>query len=195
MNDGHHHDRERDRELGRQIERLNRQIEERKRETERHIENMRRQVEDTIRRPEYFGRHPAEEKLSGRPGSDFRPQQPEFGPAQFPSTGTLNIDLLDQEEELILRAAVPGFSKEEINVSLVDDVVQIEATHEESEERDEGQYVMRERPQSMSRTVALGTPIAEDEEILAHYENGLVTIRLPKAEPSEDEATREIDIE
>lgn len=203
MNDGrHHYDRKLERELERQIERMQRRMEEKEREMERHMEAMRREVEDPVPRPEPPSRYPiipGEYKVSRRPGSDFRSQQPKLGPASPPSsgTGTLNVNLLDQEEELVLTAAVPGFSKDEIDVSLVDDVIQIEATHEEAEEQEdeEGQYVMRELRRSMSRSVALGTPIAEDEEIVAQYENGVVTIRLPKAEPTEDEAVRQIDIE
>lgn len=146
--------------------------------------------------PDPSSRLPAGEESSGGPGSEFQDQQPELSSATSPSPGEMNIDLHDQEEEFVLTAAVPGFSKDEIDVSLVDDVVQIEATHEEAEEQeDEGRYVRRERRRSMSRSVALGTPIAEDEEISAQYENGVLTIRLPKAEPAEDESGRQIDIE
>lgn len=200
MNDDHHHHT---RELERQIERMNRRMEEKRREMERSLATMHRKFEDPTRRPEPPGRLPAEEELSGGPESEVQsPHPPELGPvgegaSRLPAgPGTMNIDLIDQGEELVLTAAVPGFSKDEIEVSLVDDVLHIEASQEESEEEeDEGQYLKRERRRLMSRSVALGSPIAEDEEISARYKNGVVTIRLPKAEPAEDESARQIDLE
>lgn len=192
MDDKNHLSRERER----RIEHMNRRMEEKEREMERRLAAMRRRFEDPALRSESPSRRPEEEGLRGEPGSDFQAQQPEFDPAMSLGPHAMPIDLLDREEEFVLTAAVPGFSKEEIGVNLVEDVLQIEATREESEEQEnEGRYVTRERPRSMNRSVALGTSIAEDEEITASYESGVVTVRLPKAEPAKEESARQIDIE
>lgn len=205
MDDRQHH---LTRELERKIEQVNRRMEEQEREMERRIEAMRRQFEEPIPSPEQPGWLPEGGEPGGGPMPDFQDQQPELGPIDpadsgLPSDpGKMNIDLIDQEEEYVLTADVPGFSEEEIEVSLTNDVLHIEATREESEEgedeeqeEEEKRYVQRERQRSMSRSVPLGGPIAEEEETSANYENGVLTIRLPKAEPTEDESVRQIDIE
>jgi HSP20 family protein len=207
MNDRHHTDRERER----QTEQMNRRMEERQREMERQMEERQREMDreqerlmeemrrhaDLTRRSVHPGPLPEEVVSTGGPEADFQARQPDLHPAVSPGPEYgMQINLVERDEEFVLTAAVPGFSPDEIDVRLVDDVLQIEATKEESEEREEeGQYVMHERRRSMSRSVALGAPIAEDEEISAHYENGLVIIRLPKAEPTEDESVRQINIE
>ena len=164
------HDPSQERE--RQMKRMNRQMEERQRDVERRIGEMHRRVDP-------------------RRGSGH----PELGPvAPDPKSG-IRIDLLEREDEFVLTAAVPEFAGDEIDVNLVDDVVRIETTREEGEEEEEGRYVVRELGQSMSRSVELGSPIDEEEEISARYENGVVTVRLPKAEPTGDESVRHVDIE
>ncbi|RBI59691.1 hypothetical protein DMJ13_21400 [halophilic archaeon] len=182
------------RELERQSEEMNRRMEERLHEMEQRLDEMHRHVD--LRRTKQPRWLPEEEKLTGRSGSDVQSHQPELDPAVSPSSDyRIHINLLERDEEFVLTAAVPGFSPDEVDVSLIDEELQIEATQEESEEQEEeGQYVMRERRRSMSRSIPLGAQIAEDEEISAHYENGVVTIQLPKAEP-EGESVRQIDIE
>lgn len=206
MDDRHHH---LTRELERKIEQVNRRMEEQEREMERRIEAMRRQFEEPIPGPEHPGQLPEGGEPGGGPMPDFQDQQPELGPVDPADSGlpagpgSMNVDVIDQEEEYVLRADVPGFSKEEIEVSLGNDVLHIEATHEESGteedetevDEEEERYVQRERPRSMSRSVPLGGPVDDEEDISATYENGVLTVRLPKAEPTEDDSSRQIDIE
>lgn len=166
------------------------------RDTNRHNEDTNR-PEDQNRRFEHHRMRRDEVKARGRSGGEFPEQRHTPAPiGAFDPGSAMDIDLLEQEDEFVLTANVPGFRPDEIDVTLADDVVQIEATHEEADElEEEGRYIARERRRSMSRSVGLGTPIAEDEEISGDYENGVVTIRLPKPEPVEDSSVRQIDIE
>lgn len=165
------------------------------RDTDRHIEEGNRPT-DQRRGFEHRRSRPREDEWRGRPRSHFPEQRPILSPTRAPEPDfALDMDILERDDEFVLSAAVPGFRPGEIDVTLVDDVIQIEASHEEADEQEEGRYIARERRRSMSRSVALGTPIAEDEEISGSYENGVVTIRLPKVEPVEDSSVRQIDIE
>lgn len=106
----------------------------------------------------------------------------------------ISIDLADRDSEFVVTADVPGFHQDDIEVRLADNTLHIEAEHEESEEAEEGTYLRRERRRrSMSRSVRLPEPV-EDDEVSATYQNGVLTITLPKVEPTRDEG-RSIDID
>lgn len=98
--------------------------------------------------------------------------------------GTLEIDLSETDAEVLVRASVPGFKREDITLDIHDGVLTIGATlNEETEERSgEGQerYYRRERRTgSVSRRIAL--PVAVNEESAqATLTDGVLELRLPK---------------
>lgn len=113
-------------------------------------------------------------------------------------TTSMGIDLADHGEEFVLTADVPGFEKDDVDLRLSDNTLHITAEREgeETTERDEeeGFYIKSERErQSLSRSVRLPEPI-DAESIEATYRNGVVTVTIPKREPSQPEG-RSIDIE
>ncbi len=106
----------------------------------------------------------------------------------------ISIDLADRDSAFVVTADVPGFDKDDIEVRLADNTLHIQADREESDETEEGTYLRRERRRrSMSRSVRLPEPV-EDEGVSATYQNGVLTITLPKVEPTTDEG-RSIDID
>ena len=108
--------------------------------------------------------------------------------------GRLKIDLADHGDEFQLTADLPGFSKEDIDVELVEDKLRIRAEHEEDTETGEpGRYVRQERrKQSMDRSVTLPEPV-DEEGVEARFRNGVLTVTLPKAAGRGD--SHQIDIE
>lgn len=109
---------------------------------------------------------------------------------------TMGIDLADHGDEFVLTADVPGFEKDDIDLRLSDSTIHITAEHETEEETAESDefYLKSERARrSLSRSVRLPDPIDEDG-VEATYRNGVLTITLPKAEPSEPQG-EPIDIE
>ncbi|WP_379796949.1 Hsp20/alpha crystallin family protein [Haloplanus sp. GCM10025708] len=99
---------------------------------------------------------------------------------------SMSIDLEDRDDEFVVTADLPGFDKDDIDVQLTDDTLEIHADHEEEhEEEQEGRYIRQERTRrSMSRSIRL--PEAVDKsEVTAEYDNGVLTVTLPKATPSE----------
>ncbi|MCC7388641.1 MAG: Hsp20/alpha crystallin family protein [Phycisphaerales bacterium] len=94
--------------------------------------------------------------------------------------GTLPLDISETESEVIVRASVPGFSREQIDVEVHDAILTIKAAKtEETEERGERYYRRERRVGSMSRRVALPS-IVHDTEAKAELKNGELTLRLPK---------------
>jgi HSP20 family protein len=104
-----------------------------------------------------------------------------FGrPIQRNSTSCMRTDIkeIDNGYELIID--VPGFSKEEIKISLDKGYLTVEAEHQEESEDKKGRFVRRERfLGSAARTYYVGEDIAQ-KDIKAAYEKGTLTLEIPK---------------
>ena len=107
----------------------------------------------------------------------------QFGEGTFAGTaGSLLVDVEDRDDAFVVTVDVPGFSKEEIDVTLADRTLHVRAEHEAETETSEANFLRRERQRtSASRSVRL--PGAVDEGgISATYDNGVLTVTLPKIE-------------
>jgi len=108
-------------------------------------------------------------------------------------TGRMNIDLADRGDAFVLTADVPGYEKEEIDVRLADNRLTIVAEHEESAEEETETYIRSERQHRAMRD-SVRLPAAVDADaVTAACKNGVLTVTLPKVEPTEE--ARRIDIE
>lgn len=96
--------------------------------------------------------------------------------------GTLPLDISEDEKNVIVRASVPGFRKEDIDVEVHSGVLTIKAQHnEEHEEKNERFYRRERRFGSMSRRVALPSTVREDS-CSAQLRDGVLTLYIPKSE-------------
>lgn len=109
------------------------------------------------------------------------------------SGNELAVDVLEEPEEIIVTVDVPGFDRNEIDVRLADQTLWIEAQrHEEAEEGDE-HYLRRERKhRAHRRSIRLPTEV-DAEGVEARLKNGVLTVTIPKTEPSE--AIRRVEVE
>ena len=108
--------------------------------------------------------------------------------ASFPT------DIKDEGTQFVLSAELPGFAKEDINLKLDNGVLTISAQHkEETEHKDEKtNYLCRERHYGSYQRSFSVSGIQEDA-ITAAYDNGVLTLTLPKEVPVVP-AARQIDI-
>ncbi len=96
-----------------------------------------------------------------------------FGPA---------LDLQESQAEYTVRASLPGFSPEDVNVSVTGDTLKIQAEHKGEQEQKGKNYLVRERHVgSFARAIQLPTRV-QAESAHARYENGELILTLPKAE-------------
>ncbi|MCA9309662.1 MAG: Hsp20/alpha crystallin family protein [Phycisphaerales bacterium] len=94
--------------------------------------------------------------------------------------GSLALDISETEKDVIVRASLPGFTKQEISVELHDGVLTIEAEHnEEHEEHQEKFYRKERRFGSFSRRIELPVQV-EDSATQGELRDGVLTLRLPK---------------
>ena len=92
------------------------------------------------------------------------------------------IDVVEEGDDYLVRASLPGVSPDDIDVSIEDHVLAIKAETQAEQERKEGGYLVKERRAgSFRRSLRLPKTVDTDKaETL--FENGVLTITLPKAE-------------
>lgn len=94
--------------------------------------------------------------------------------------GSIAVDVADSDEEFVITADLPGLSKDDIDVSLADRTLKIEADYEGDEDEESADYLRRERNrQPVSRSLTLPEPV-EEEGISATFKQGVLTVTLPK---------------
>lgn len=94
----------------------------------------------------------------------------------------LALDVAEENDTYIVKASLPGVKPEEIDITLTDNVLTIRGELKADEEIKEERYHVRERRWgSFLRSVTLPAPV-EQEQIDANFENGVLTLRLPKSE-------------
>ena len=104
--------------------------------------------------------------------------------------GALPLDMESSEKEVTVKFPLPGCNADEIEVEVVNDILTVRA--ERSEERkDEGEekhYLRRERS-SMSYEESVKLPAhVKGHEATASYEDGILTVVLPREEENVDKA-------
>ena len=100
------------------------------------------------------------------------------------SKNLMKTDIRETDDAKAYRFAVelPGFKKDEISIDLSNGYLTIQAAKglDKDEEDKKGRYIRRERyAGSMSRSFYVGD--VKPEEVSAKFENGILTLDVPKA--------------
>jgi HSP20 family protein len=102
----------------------------------------------------------------------------------LPTVPAMAVDLRETETEYIVKATVPGVKPEDVDITISDNILTIKANVQEEKETKEGTYHVKERRAgTYSRSFSLPTPV-KAEESKAVFENGELTLTLPKSEES-----------
>ena len=98
--------------------------------------------------------------------------------------GTIALDMYQTANDVVIKASLPGFKPEEVDISITGDTLTLKGEHkEEKETRDEDYFFRERRFGSFSRTVTIPVEVKSDKAE-AIFENGVLTLTLPKAEES-----------
>ena len=105
-----------------------------------------------------------------------------FLPGEYEGSAGFPIEVSETENELEVKASMAGTRPEDVEISVVNDVLTIKAEHKETAEDKKRQFYRREiRYGATHRSLSL--PVSVDaDKAEARFENGMLHLRLPKAE-------------
>jgi HSP20 family protein len=98
----------------------------------------------------------------------------------------LPVDVRRDGNQLVIEASVPGFKPDEVNVTVDNGVLTIDAQHQEESEKTEKDFIRRERYQGRYfRQLTLGEKV-DGDKARAEFKDGILTVSVPlisKPEP------------
>jgi HSP20 family protein len=95
---------------------------------------------------------------------------------------TFKVDISEDEKAFYISADIPGVKKEDVKVTMEDDLICISAERTQEEEEKKKNYHRVERSWgSLSRSFTVGGNV-DSENITATYDNGVLKIVVPKKE-------------
>ena len=115
-------------------------------------------------------------------------------PAKLFAGHSPRVDVYQTEDEVVIKAEIPGVSREDLSLYVDDRSVRISGETRREEKYSENDTYRSERYYgSFSRTVPLPAEVMPDEA-RAEYKDGILTVTVPKSEPSKSKG-RKIDIQ
>ncbi|HOJ39849.1 MAG TPA: Hsp20/alpha crystallin family protein [bacterium] len=92
------------------------------------------------------------------------------------------VDIYEDDDNIVLRASIPGVKKEDIKITLTGDTVTLSGKTEEAKEVKRDNYYRKEiRTGGFTRSFALPCPV-DRAKVSAVYKDGILEVTLPKAE-------------
>jgi HSP20 family protein len=100
------------------------------------------------------------------------------------------LDMYEEGNSIIVKVKAPGFKQENIDITIEDGAICVTGKIEEEEEDKKRKYYRKEfRSQSFTRRVDLPVRI-QSEKAEAEFKNGVLTLKLPKAEESKSKSIK-----
>jgi HSP20 family protein len=92
------------------------------------------------------------------------------------------VDMYQTDNEVVVKASLPGIKAEEVQINVTGDVLTLKGETRQNDESNDKAYHIREQRWGMfERSIGLPTAVTADKA-QANFENGILTITLPKAE-------------
>jgi HSP20 family protein len=92
------------------------------------------------------------------------------------------VDVIDREEDILVRAELPGVDKKDLDVSVRDSTVSIRATSAQEQQEEAGEYYRHEVARgAFMRTIPLPTDV-DGDKAKASFKDGILELTLPKVE-------------
>jgi len=116
-----------------------------------------------------------------RPNSWEWPDWPALGHMPRPFEGkTPRVDVIDRDADILVKAELPGVSKENLEITTTGNSVTIKGTSRYEHTEEKGDYHRREISHGVfARTVTLPAEVNSDEAD-ARFKDGLLELTLPK---------------
>jgi len=106
-----------------------------------------------------------------------------------------SIDLIETEQELVLKAELPGIDKDKIQVEVMPDRITLSGEMREEREIKDATLHRRERVWGrFERSIPLPSEVIGDQA-KASYKDGLLEVHLPKSERAKAATPKKVSIE
>jgi len=95
-----------------------------------------------------------------------------------------NIDIVDYDDHIVLRAELPGIDKKDVTITMTDKSLTINGSSRQETKEEKGDYYCREISSgSFSRSMSLPC-LVDDSKAKAKFQDGMLELSVPKVEKS-----------
>ena len=134
-----------------------------------------------VRRPSPFGELLSLRQAMDRLFEDSYVRSPGWGSSPFEG-GALPVDVSTTGDDLVVEASLPGVKPEDVEITVEDGTLTIRGEFRSERKEEDGDYLVQEiRRGTFSRSITLPNGL-EADKATASFENGILTLRVPKAE-------------
>ncbi len=106
------------------------------------------------------------------------------------------VNIKDTEDNFFVGMAAPGMDKNDFKINIENDILTISSEKKEEKTEENEKYSRREYSyQSFQRSFNIPREIVDSSKISAKYENGELTVTIPKREETKPQAPKSIEIE
>jgi HSP20 family protein len=103
----------------------------------------------------------------------------------FSGAWTPPVDIYESDDALVMKAELPGFSKDDISIEMKENTLVIKGERKREDEVKEGNYHRSERMYgAFQRSFLLPTTV-DQEKVRASYKDGVLELRLPKVQAAQ----------
>ncbi len=113
----------------------------------------------------------------------FRWEWPSWGEMAKPFEGKIpKVDVVERDDEVVVKAELPGVDKKDLDVSVTENSVTIKGSTSHEEKEEKGDYYRCEISRgAYARTVGLPAYVDADK-VKASFKDGVLELKLPKVE-------------
>lgn len=115
------------------------------------------------------------------PRSWLRPQREEW-PLMSLEMRVPRVDVVDRDDDILVRAEIPGVEKKDLEISLTEDMLTIKGGTRQESKEEKGDYYRSEISSGMfARTITLPSSVNADKA-KSEFKDGVLKLSLPKVE-------------
>ena len=113
----------------------------------------------------------------------------------FPNVPQASCDVIDEGNQFRVKMNVPGVKKNEINLNVTDNSLEVSAEHKEESEEKKKNYLRKERSHvSYYRTLPLSENVVSGK-VRAKLTDGVLDVILPKSKPTNVQKKKSISVQ
>jgi HSP20 family protein len=104
-------------------------------------------------------------------------------PVSFSEAGwNPSVDVIETDDEIVVKAEIPGVSMDDIDLTVENNRMILSGEKKQEHEEKDDNYYLMERSYGSFRRIFVLPAQADAERVVASYEDGLLTVTVPKSE-------------